>query len=158
MKTKYFAGLMGFVFLLAMGAGIILVSDVAQADPTISVTPAVATLDRNTKVVVMGSGFTQGKEILVMFEDKLGVPTALPVVGVPNKRGCWAVVWSLGRYARKKIVTEGVYTIMAADMNYNVLTSAPLAFVDATSDPKKWPAWAKAAKIKPQKKKKKKKK
>lgn len=157
MKTKYFAGLMGFIFLMAMGSDTVLAGD-TEVGPVISVSPAVAPLDRNAKVVVMGSGFTPGKEVLIVFEDRLGVPTALPMAGVPNERGSWAVVWTLGRYARKKIVTEGVYSIMAADMDYNALTSTPLAFVDATNDPKKWPEWAKAAKIKPQKKKKKKKK
>jgi hypothetical protein len=157
MKTRYFAGLMGFVFLVTMAMGPVLAAEHGQIGPKVSVSPSVAPLDRKSKIVIMGSGFNPGQEVFIVLEDSLGVLTGLDVVAVPNERGCWAVVWSMGRYARKKIVGEGVYSIMAADADYNVLGSAPLALADPTKDPKEWPAWAKAAGIKPKKKKKKKK-
>lgn len=82
--------------------------------PTLVVSPSVAALDRKTDIIFMGSSFSQGQEVFIVLEDSLDMLTGLPIVAVPNNRGCWAVVWRLDRYARKKLVREGV-SIMAVD-------------------------------------------
>ncbi len=153
MKMKHIAAAMGFIFLLTMGVGAVRAGDVTQSGPTMAVSPSVAPLDRKTNIVIMGSGFPQGQEIFILTEDSLGLLTGLDIVAVPNERGCFAEVWALDQYAARKIITAGVHSIMAAEKDYKVLASAPLALVDMTKDPGKWPEWAKAAGIKPAKKK-----
>lgn len=154
MRKNYAKGLIGlFVLLMALGGSHVIAGDGRSPGPTLVVSPAVAPLDKKTDIILMGSGFNEEQQIFIVLEDKLGVLTGLPIVAIPNERGCWAVVWTLGRYARKKLITQGVYSVMAVDTNYDLLASAPLALVDATKDPAKWPDWAKAARIRPKKKK-----
>jgi hypothetical protein len=122
------------------------------ADPNVVVIPGAAAIDKKSKVTIMGSGFQPGQEISILFQDQYG---ALSVIkeAKANSRGSWATVWTLGRYTRRGIIKDGVYAIMAADNEYNVLASAPVGFVKPTGDKKKWPDWAKAAKIRTKKKK-----
>jgi len=157
MRTKYFAGLMGLILLMTMGIVIVKAGD-SGTGPTMAITPSIAPLRSDTTLVIMGTGFTPGKKILVMFEDKLGVPTAIPFAPVVDKSGTWGVEWNLERYAGRGIITEGLHQIKASDLDYNVLATAPVGLVDNSKDSKKWPQWAAAAGIKHQKKKKKKKK
>jgi len=156
MKSKFFLGLMGLVFLVTMGLGSALAADMKQVGPALAVSPAVAALDSKTDIVIMGSGFTPGQEVMILMEDSFGLLTGLDVMAVANERGCFAEVWSMDRYASRGIIKAGVHSLRAADKDYNVLTSAPLALVDVTEDPKKWPEYGKAAGLKPKKKKKKK--
>lgn len=156
MKTKYFTGLVGFIFLVTVGLGTILAGDVKAGGPTLKVSPAVAALDRNTDIIIMGSGFTSGQEILIITNDTFGLTTGLDVRPVSNERGAFAVVWNLGRYARRKIIEAGVHNLRATDRDYNVLASAPLALVDVYKNPKEWPEYGKAVGLKKMKKKKKK--
>jgi hypothetical protein len=159
MKTKCFTGLIALIFIWTMGISNVKAGPGTPAilapRPIVAVSPFVVPLDKKTKLVIMGSGYSPGQELRILCEDAFGVIMALEVESVvANERGSWAVVWTLGRYARKKVVTEGVYAIMAADTDYNILATTPVGLVNATKDPKQWPDWAKAAKIKPQKKKK----
>ena len=150
MEKRYFAGLMVLVFMLVMAQTSL------AAGPSVMVSPGVAPIMSDTQVVIMGSGFNPDQEVIVIFEDTYGALAEISQAKA-NERGSWATVWTLGRYTRRGIIKDGVYALMAVDKDFNLITSAPVAFVDATADPKKWPKWAAAAGIKKMKKKKKKK-
>lgn len=150
MEKRCFAGLMVLVFILVMA------QTGFAAGPSVLVSPGVAPIAAETQVVIMGSGFKPDQEVIVIFEDEYGALAELKQAKA-NERGSWATVWTLGRYTRRGIIKDGVYAIMAVDKDFNLITSAPVAFVDAYKDPKGWPEWAAAAGIKKMKKKKKKK-
>lgn len=150
MKKSYFAGLLIVVLLLSLGIALPMAQAQSAAGPNVVVTPAAAAIDKKSKVTIMGSGFKPGQEISILFQDEYG---ALSVIkeAKANSRGSWATVWTLGRYTRRGIIKDGIYAIMAADNEYNVLASAPVGFIKQTGSKKKWPDWAKAAKIKAKK-------
>ncbi len=106
----------------------------------IAVTPSVAELHKNTQVVLTGSGFQPGQEVRVMFVDEYENPTILEVVTV-DERGSWAWVWTVGRYTRRGILAERIYTFTAQDAEGNILASAPLGLVDTTEPQEEWPEW-----------------
>ena len=155
MKRKYVAVLMGFVFLVTLGAGSILAGDMDQGSPTVVVSPGVAALDSKSQIVILGSGFQASQKLSIMFEDSYGALTEIMEVEA-NEQGTWAVVWTLDRYTRQGILKTGTLSLLVADQQFKPLASAPLALVDVTEDPKKWPEYGKAAGLKPKKKKKKK--
>ncbi len=156
MKKSYFVGLWIVILLLSMGIALPMAQAQSAAGPNVVVSPGAAAIDKKSKVTIMGSGFQPGQEISILFQDQYG---ALSVIkeAKANSRGSWATVWTLGRYTRRGIIKDGVYAIMAADNEYNVLASAPVGFIKQTGSKKKWPDWAKAAKIKVKRAKKKKK-
>ncbi len=120
----------------------------AAPRPTISVSSPVMVLDKNAKLVILGSGYRPGQEVTVLFQDALGVLTNVPETAVANERGSWAMVWEMKDYVDKKIIGDGVYAIMAADAKYNIFATTAVGFIDASKDPKDQPAWAKAADVK----------
>lgn len=154
-RKNYLAGLWVSILVLSVGFG----PGIVQAEgpgPTVAVSPSVAPIDKKANIIIMGSGFEPDQEISILFQDAYGALSVVKEVKA-NTRGSWASVWTLGRHTRRGIIKNGVYSIMAADSEYNVLATAPVGFVKPTGDPKKWPKWATAAKIKPRKKKAKKK-
>ncbi|MDP2643892.1 MAG: hypothetical protein Q8P24_03045 [Desulfobacterales bacterium] len=156
MRTKYLAGLMGFILFVTLGILFVGRGD-SGTGYTLTVTPSIAALSDQTTLTVMGSGYAPGEKVYIMFDDQLGVPTAIGIVPVADKNGAWVAEWRLADYAGSGIIPEGVIQIRAADADYKVFAVAPVGLVDNTKDPKTWPAWAAAAGIAPGQKKKKKK-
>jgi hypothetical protein len=161
-KQRYLAGLLVLAFIMSVGCATSTsqtkaVEEQAMAPtpgPKVVVSPVAAPIDKKASIVIMGSGFQPGQEIAVLFEDNYGALGVLDEVKA-NERGSWATVWKLGRYTRRGIIKEGAFAIMAADMDYNVLASCPVGFVNVKKDPKEWPDWAKAAGVRAKEKKKK---
>ncbi len=148
MKKTFAAALIGVILsLLLLGVPVFAASK-SEVRPSISCSPSVLPLDKKANVIILGSGFQPGQEVLILFHDALGVLTALPEPAVANERGSWATVWEMSDYVGKKIITDGVYSIMAADAKYNVLATTTAGFVDVSKDAKDWPDWAKAAGLK----------
>lgn len=160
MRRRYYAGLLllTFVFIVRC-AGVTAQTGqapgpvIGSPGPSVIVSPIVAPLDKNTQIVITGSGFDPGQELVIGFEDEYGASAEIKEVKV-NERGSWATAWTLGRYTRRGILKDGVYPIIVMDKDLNIIKTAPVAFIKPTGDPKKWPDWAKAAKIKPKGKKK----
>lgn len=150
MRIKHFVWFVGLMIFILMG--VVVASADSGLRPNLTISPSIAPLNPATTLTIMGSGFPQGQEVLILFVDTLGVPTGLPIVPVSNEQGGWAVTWKLGEYVAEKKIVEGVLTVTASDTEYNTLASAPVGLVDNTKNPKKWPDWATAAGIEPAKK------
>jgi hypothetical protein len=159
-KQKYLAGLFVLAFIMSLGCATSTSQTKAVEEPEtaptpgpkVVVSPVAAAIDKNSSMVIMGSGFEPGEEIAVLFEDNYGALCVLDEVKA-NERGSWATVWKLGRYTRRGIIKEGAFAIVAADMDYNALASCPVGFVNVKKDPKEWPKWAEPAGVKAKKKK-----
>ncbi len=148
MKGIFLKSLAIVVVSLALSFGSAYAGPAAALRPTISVSSPIVVLDKNAKLIIMGSGYRPGQEVVVLFHDAFGVLTNVPENAVANDRGSWAMVWDMNDYVSKNIITGGVYAIMAADAKYNVFASTAVGFIDASKDPKDWPDWAKAADVK----------
>ncbi len=148
MKGTFFKSFAVLALSLVLPFGSAYAGPAAAPRPTITVSSPVMVLDKNAKLIIMGSGYRPGQEVVILFHDALGVLTNVPETVVANDRGSWATVWDMKDYVSKKIIADGVYAIMAADAKYNVFASTPVAFIDASKDPKDQPDWAKAADIK----------
>lgn len=148
MKGIVLKSLAVLVVSLALSLSSAYAGPAAALRPTITVSSPIMVLDKSSKLIIMGSGYRPGQEVMVLFHDTLGVLTNVPETVVANDRGSWATVWDLKDYVDKKIITDGVYAIMAADSKYNIFASTAVGFIDASKDPKDQPAWAKAADIK----------
>ena len=113
------------------------------------VTPSVVPLDSKSQVVIMGSGFQPGQSISILINDKFGnlsnMTNDLDPELVISEDGCWVSTWSLGRYASRGMMIEGVYSVRVQDESLAILASAPVAFVDAEKPRDQWPTWAQAA-------------
>ena len=92
-------------------------------------------MSKKATVVIMGTGFTPGQEIRLLFTTMDGVLNEIGVhlkpAPVTNKVGAWVTTWSCGRFIRKKLIKEGAYVITVSDSKYNVLGHAPVAFYAA---------------------------
>lgn len=94
-------------------------------------TPNVA-MDKKAKMVIMGTGFKPGQELVLLFTDANGVLTdigyALKPAPKADATGTWGTTWSCGRFISKKLIKKGAYTITVADSDYNTLAVAPVNF------------------------------
>ena len=89
-------------------------------------------LDSKAKISIVGSGFTPGQEISLVFTDVNGIQANiadyLKPEPTPNKSGAWYTTWSCGRYISRKLIKEGAYIITVTDRMYNPLAQAAVAF------------------------------
>jgi len=96
-------------------------------------TPHVA-LDNKAEVVVMGTGFQPGKEIVLLFTDANGVLTDIGSTLKPELKvdatGTWGTTWAAGGYIKSKLIKKGACTITAADNEYNPIALAPVNFYE----------------------------
>jgi len=136
---------------------------VVKVAPTVIITPDVAKIDSKLQMVITGSGFEPGQEILIL----VGAPGVAPAIlsaaeqlpgkaveagpldvkPVPDETGAWITVWTLKSYIKMlgsvaENKGEGLYTVQVVDADYNVLASAPFALADTTKPKEQWPAWA----------------
>ncbi len=105
-------------------------------------TPLVMMAGKKTKpVVIMGTGFKPKEEIRILFTTPDGLQSdigyALKPQPKPGKSGTWGTTWSAGRYVARKLIKGGVYTVTAADGDYNPIASTVVTFVNPAKKKKK---------------------
>ena len=124
--------------------------------PTVVILPsAVISLDEDSEVAIMGSGFEPGQEMRILISSLVGKtrPTTLsdireqldPAVIVADEYGVWGTRWTIGRYSKSRTATTETYVLQATDTNYNVLATTPFGFYDPEDPYEEWPSWAQAA-------------
>jgi len=134
-------GLMGCSHLgLSKGESEEALAPKSEPGPVVMVGTQEVTVSSKAKVVIMGCGFTPKQEVRVLFTTQDGVLSdiedGLKPKPVANEIGTWVTTWTLGRYSR--IIKEaGVYTITAADSDYNFLSQVPIAFYPEKKEKKK---------------------
>ena len=98
-------------------------------------------MSKTSKVVVMGTGFKPGEEVRVLFTSPDGLQSDIGYALKPepkvNKSGTWGTTWSAGRYVSRKLIKGGVYTMTAADGEYNPIAAAPVTFAKPKAKKKK---------------------
>lgn len=146
---KYVAGLVTLILLLGVCSGCATQSRAYNggntaaptAAPNVVITPSVAPYGMKTQILILGSGFEPGQEVLIMFDDRNGIPSIVEDAFVANENGSWGFVWSLGRYSRG-VIPADLNTIKVIDTDFNVLATAPIGFVNTKKPQKEWPDWA----------------
>lgn len=90
-------------------------------------------LDKKGTVEITGKGFEPNSEVIFLFTAVDGVQSdigyALDPLPKAGNSGTLSTKWSYGRYVSKKLVSEGSFTITAADQDYNVLCETSIVFV-----------------------------
>lgn len=93
-----------------------------------------------TNVWIYGSGFAPGTEVYTLISDSNGVLTDITIPGgkrkdgggtvwplVANDDGAWATSWRIGRFSRKGVGGEGMFSLLVMDTNFVTLATTPLA-------------------------------
>jgi hypothetical protein len=128
----------GLVGCATMGVG---EKEPAQPGPTVVVATPMVKMDKKGKISIVGTGFTPGQEVSLLFTTMDGVQAdigyALKPKPVANERGAWVTTWSCGRYVARKLAKEGAYTITVTDSEYNTLAHTPVAFYKEKKKKKK---------------------
>jgi hypothetical protein len=113
----------------------------AQPGPTVTVATPMVKMSKKARITIVGTGFTPGQEVSLLFTTMDGVQAdigyALKPKPVANKMGAWVTTWSCGRYVAKKLAKEGAYAITVTDSEYNTLAHTPVAFYKAEKKKKK---------------------
>jgi len=104
-------------------------------------------------VMLYGSGFAPGQEVILMVNDGPGTPSDITGFTsnkskngtmVANDHGAWATKWKIGRFTRKRSGIgpgdgdiERMRSMSAVNpANFQVITTAPLAFCRITDHKK----------------------
>lgn len=98
-----------------------------------------------TEVWFQGSGFTPGTELIILIGDSNGVLTDITIPAgsrrdgggsvyplVANDDGAWATEWRIGRFSRRGVGGEGMFSVLVMDANFNQLATTPLALCNLT--------------------------
>ena len=106
---------------------------IGHSPAVVVATPRVK-MSKKAEVIIMGTGFKPGQEVRLLFTAIDGVQSdigyALKPEPVASKTGEWITTWNCGRYVKKKLIKDGVYTIVVTDSDYNSLAHAPVAFFE----------------------------
>ena len=129
MTVSVVIGLLGFFSPNAIGPNNCIAGDLG---PALTMGTPMVKMSKNTKVVIMGSGFKPGQELRVIIITQDGVETdiwsRMKPAPTADATGTWASTWNAGRYVSRKLMKEGVYKITATDDDYNPIASAPVFF------------------------------
>lgn len=102
--------------------------------PTVVVATPNVEIDKKASVVIMGTGFQPGKEMMFLITDASGVLTdigsAMKPVPKADATGTWGTTWNAGLYISKKLIKKGAMTITVADSEYNPIALAPVNFYE----------------------------
>jgi len=102
--------------------------------PVVVVATPHVVLDNKAEVVVMGTGFQPGKELMFLITDADGVLTDIGSTLKPEPKvdatGTWGTTWEAGGYIKSKLIKKGAYTITVADSEYNPIALAPVNFYE----------------------------
>ena len=128
---KWIYGAMAIMMVLSLGAHVDAASDQRSPAPLISASPMVK-MSKDAEVTIEGTGFKPGEEIIILYTDPNGVAADIGYALKPepkaDDKGNWSTIWSCGRYVGKKLITEGLTTIIVTDGAYNMLTHASIYF------------------------------
>ncbi len=96
------------------------------------VVPTEVDFNKSSTVWIYGSGFNPGTVITLLVQDGNGVLTDITSESSVfplkvNKQGAFATSWTLGDFTKKGVGIESMQTMWAADSNFNMLASAPIA-------------------------------
>lgn len=93
-----------------------------------------------TEVFIYGSGFAPGTEVFTIISDSNGVLTDITIPAakrrdgggtvyplVANADGAWATNWRIGRFTRKGVGGEGMFSLQVMDTSFNTLATTPIA-------------------------------
>ena len=93
-----------------------------------------------TEVWIYGSGFTPGTEVFTLISDGNGVLTDITIPAgrrrdgggsvsplVANSDGAWATEWRIGRFSRRGVGGEGMFSLLVMDTDFNTLATTPVA-------------------------------
>ena len=91
-----------------------------------------------TVVWIYGSGFTPGRELLVLIADQRGVATDVGALAgadvTVNADGAFGFAWQLGRFTRTGVGGEGAQSVRAVDAGtFDELATAPLALCNLSN-------------------------
>ena len=85
----------------------------------------------------------RGLTLFVDVTGRDGSTTLTPNLQVQEPVGDnWITVWTLGRFASRKVIAEGVYTIQVKDENMTLLATAPIALADVEKPQEERTEWA----------------
>jgi hypothetical protein len=95
----------------------------------------VAPLEKKSTLLIVGSGFEPNQEIFIAVRSADGILTEIsgrvePPVFSANEDGAFATTWDLGRWAKKKIGAEGIYSLQVVNGVYELTASSPLALCE----------------------------
>lgn len=98
-----------------------------------------------TEVWFQGSGFTPGTDLIILISDGNGVLTDITIPAgrrrdgggsvyplVANDDGAWATEWRIGRFSRRGVGGEGMFSVLIMDQDFNTLATTPLALCNLT--------------------------
>ena len=112
-----------------------------KSKPILLVATPYVKMHKKAVAVIMGTNFTPGQKITVLFTDKNGVESDIGYALKPepkaDKTGTWSSTWGCGRFIQKKLVKANAYVITVTDSDYNPIVSAPIAFYAAGKKKKK---------------------
>ena len=120
-------GLMGIT-----GSNFLGPNESIAAEPVLVTGTPLVKMSKDSKVVIMGSGFKPGQEVRILFTSPDGLQSdvgyALKPTPKADKTGSWATTWSAGRYVSRKLIKGGAYKILATDADYNPIAHTPVFF------------------------------
>jgi hypothetical protein len=105
----------------------------AEVGPTLAIGTPMVKMSKKSQVVIMGTGFKPGQELVVLFSTADGnqsdIGYALKPAPKADQTGSFASTWGAGRYVRKGFIKGGVYKIEVTDTDYNALAHGVVFFV-----------------------------
>ena len=83
------------------------------------------------EVVISGSGFEPGIEVLILLPDSWGnlnniVPLTDDSPLIVNEDGTFELAWKLDRWTRENVGGAGAFSLQVVDTDYNTLATTPL--------------------------------
>ena len=124
-----FLGLVGLTGSSILGTGKCIA---AEMGPTLLMGTPVVKMGKKSEVVIMGTGFKSGQELVVLFTAPDGsqsdIGYALKPAPKADKTGSFACIWSAGRYVSKGLITGGAYKIEVTDTEFNPLAHSVVFF------------------------------
>lgn len=113
----------------------------AEVGPTLATGTPMVKMSKKSEVVIMGTGFKPGQELVVLFTTADGsqsdIGYALKPAPKADQTGSFACTWSAGRYVSKGFIEGGAYKIEVTDSDYNTLAHSVVFFVKEDGDKKK---------------------
>ena len=83
------------------------------------------------EVVISGSGFEPGIEVLILLPDSWGnLNNIVPLVDesplIVNEDGTFEFAWKLDRWTRPQVGAAGLFSLQVVDTDFNTLATTPL--------------------------------
>lgn len=100
-----------------------------------------------TNVWIYGSGFEPGTEVFTLISDSNGVLTDITIPAesrrdgggtvyplLANDDGAWATSWRIGRFTRRGVGGEGMFSLLVMDTSFNTIATTPIALCNNAGD------------------------